>query len=369
VPKKNSVPPSTKGIDLDKSDTIHQIFDKILKRILLSLSSGSIIAFINGLFSEDFPLDSKITYNYTENVNDRLKKTVADIIITLCTKDRVRRFHLEGQINDDNTIVIRIFEYGFADALRHQTTQGNKITLPFPTPAIIFLEHTAATPSEVILELDFGESGTFNYPVKAMKFLAHSVEELHEKNMTILLPLYLLKLRREIEKAKSRKRQREATLRQLAKKLKILIDESILPVVIESEKVGKITHRDAFELIKLLSRLYDYLYDDIEEFEIEEVKVMLADTLVLEYDVELAEVEARHEERLKEEKRIAALKLRDEKRNAALKLKEEKRNAAQKLKERQENTARKMKDDGITFEKIAEYTGLTLKELEKLQPV
>ena len=217
--EENNVPPDIK--DITSNDTISQIFDKLLKRILLTLSKPSVTAFINGMFSESFPLNSEITYHYTENVDGNLKKTLADIIITLRTKDRVRRFHLEEQINDDNTIVIRLFEYGFANALLHQTTQGNRITLPFPTPAMIFLEHTEATPDEVVLELDFGESGKFDYPVKAMKFLTYSVEELCEKNMTILLPLYLLKLRRETDNAKKRtEKNREGALRDIAKKLK-----------------------------------------------------------------------------------------------------------------------------------------------------
>ena len=331
--EENNAPPDTK--DITSNDTINQIFDKILKRTLLSLSKASVIAFINGMFLENFPLDSEITYHYTENIDGSLKKTVADIIITLRTKDQVRRFHLEGQINDDYTIVIRIFEYGFANALLHQqTTQGNRITLPFPTPAIIFLEHTEATPDEVILELDFGESGKIDYTVKAMKFLTYSVDELCEKNMTILLPLYLLKLRRETDNAKKRtEKNRETALRDVAKKLKTLIDKSILPAITESEKTGNITHSDAFELIRLLSRLYDYLYDGIEEFKLEEVKSMLADTLVLEYDVELAEVEARHEERLMAEKRAIA---------------------------------RSMKADGDSVEKIARNTRLSIAEIEKL---
>ncbi|MCL2355965.1 MAG: hypothetical protein FWC70_02240, partial [Defluviitaleaceae bacterium] len=111
------------------------------------------------------------------------------------------------------------------------------------------------------------------------------------------------------------------------------IDKSILPAITESEKTGNITHSDAFELIRLLSRLYDYLYDGIEEFKLEEVKSMLADTLVLEYDVELAEVEARHEERLMAEKKA---------------------------------TARKMKKYGDSVEKISDITGLSIIEIDKI---
>jgi len=323
------------------NDTISQIFDKILKRILLSLSTASIIDLINGMFSENFPRDSNITYNHTEDIDGNLKKTVADIIITLQYEGRVRRFHMEGQINDDDTIVIRVFEYGFRDALRHQTTEGNKITLPFPTPVIIFLEHSETTPDEVSLELDFGERGKIEYPVRAIKFLNYTVEELCDNKMIILLPLYLLKLRREVENAKRRKHQKEAMLQQSAKKLKELIDNSILPAITDNEKVGNITHSDAFELIKLLSRLYDYLYGGIVEFQEEEAKLMLSDILVLEYDVELAEEKAKFGAELEAE--------------FEAKHKEEKR-----------NIARGLKNDGFPIEIIAKNMGFSIAEIEKL---
>ena len=112
---------------------------------------------------------------------------------------------MEAQINDDSTIVLRVFEYGFHDALRHQSLNKNKITLPFPEPMIIFLEHTDKTPDKVILELDFGTQGKFEYVVPAMKFLDYSVEELCNRRMVILLPLYLLRLRREIARAKKKR--------------------------------------------------------------------------------------------------------------------------------------------------------------------
>jgi len=343
--EENNAPPN--------DDTISQIFDKILKRILLSLSGASIVAFINGMFSESFPLDSEITYNYTENLDSKLKRTVADIIITLKTKDRIRRFHLEGQINDDNTIVIRVFEYGFADALRHQTVHNNKISLPFPTPVIIFLEHTDTTPDEVILELDFGKSGKFDYTVKAMKFLNYSVKELCEKNLTILLPLYLLRLRRETENAKKRKTQKEATLREIAKKLKELINENILPAIVESEKSRNITNSDAFELLSLLDRLYNYMYGNINEFKDEEANNMLSDILELKYDARYAEDTARFKAKLEEE-----LEARLEARLEA-KLEEERIN--EKI-----TTARIMKEEGAAISMIVKVTGFSYDDVENL---
>ena len=52
-----------------ENDTISQIFDKLLKRIL-SLSKGAVIDFINGMFDENFPPDSEATFNSTEKAYD-----------------------------------------------------------------------------------------------------------------------------------------------------------------------------------------------------------------------------------------------------------------------------------------------------------
>ena len=103
--------------------------------------------------------------------------------------------------------------------------------------------------------------------------------------------------------------------------------------MLKSEKVGNITHSDAFELLSLLDRLYDYLYGSITEFKDEEANIMLVDILELKYDAELAEVEARHEEKLMEEKRTMA---------------------------------RIMKKEGDSTSKIVRVTGLSESEVESL---
>ena len=303
----------------EESDTISQIFDKLLKRIL-SLSKGAVIDLVNGMFDEDFPPDSETTFNSTENVNSRLRRTVADIIITLRSKDKCRRFHMEAQISNDNTIVLRVFEYGFHDALRHQEVDGNKITLPFPEPLIIFLEHTRNTPDEVILELDFGKHGKFEYPVATMKFLDYSVAELCDRRMVILLPLYLLRLRREIESAKAKK-----TVREKAKDLQSLISD-ILKAIADNEKIGNITNKDTVELLHMMSHLYEYLYGSIKEFDEEEVSAVLAGALELPCD-------ARFEAEQKEVKK---------------------------------QIAKNLKLKGVlSFDEIAETTGLSFEEVEK----
>ena len=285
-----------------KDSGINQIYDKILKRIL-TLSAVAVLNLINGLFKTDFPLDSKIVYNWTESVDDKLGKTISDTILTIHIGEEIHRFHIEAEIDctstNDVSIVLRVFDYGYRDALKHREVDKDKITLKFPEPKIILLEHNSNSPDEVTLELDFGVKGKIDFSVPTVKFLDYSIEDLNSQRMVILLPLYLLKLRRAIDKA-----MKEGAVRQSAQALKDLINNGILKVIEENKKAGHIDSYDAYVLAGLVRKLYDHLYGDIQEFEDEGVKSALDDMLLVEYEEEI--LEARLTARMNEKLEIAA---------------------------------------------------------------
>jgi len=105
-----------------REESITQIYDKIFKRIL-TLSNVAVVNFINGAFDKNFPTDSKLTYNWTENVKNSLEKTIADTIITV---NDTEKFHAEVQIENDNTMVLRVFDYGYQDALKYKKIVGDR---------------------------------------------------------------------------------------------------------------------------------------------------------------------------------------------------------------------------------------------------
>ena len=146
-----------------------QIYDKLIKRIL-TLSSVAVINLINALFNKNFPLSSKITYNSTESIDDNLGKTLSDSILTIQGGGEIGKFHIEAEIStqdtNDSTIVIRVFDYGFRDGLKHREVGKNKILVKFPQPIIILLEHNSASSDEITLELDLGRKGSSTTPFK-----------------------------------------------------------------------------------------------------------------------------------------------------------------------------------------------------------
>jgi len=325
-------------------DNITQIYDKILKRIL-TLSNVAVINFINGIFGKNYPPDSKLTYNWTENVKNSLEKTIADTIITVNDADKV---HVEAQINRDNTIALRVFDYGYQDAVKYKKTEDDRIILKFPQSKIIYLEHTKNTPDSVVLELDFGKQGKFEYKVPTMKFLSYSIADLNEKHLVILLPLYLLKLRKEIEKEQSKKN---------ALALKQLINEGIIKSIEDNERAGNITHDDYIVLLGLLGKLYAHLYGNIQIFKEEEVNSMVTEKLILDTDKLILDVDIAMYER---DKAIQQTRIAEGKAAKADK-------KAKKLEAKALKTAQNMLDSGMTIEQIQSLTELPLSKIQKLQ--
>ena len=175
--------------------------------------------------------------------------------------------------------------------------------------------------------------------------------------MVILLPLYLLKMRRQIENAKKQKNNKDV-IRQNAAALKSLINEGILKVIDDNEKAGSIDRYDSYVLAGLADKLYDYLYGDIAEFDEEGVKSMLADRLLVRYEDKLEEAIKKAKKEAKEEAKEEAEK--KAKQEAEKKVKEETEKKTLRI-------ARLFLAKGISAEDVAEATELPFETVKNLQ--
>jgi hypothetical protein len=254
---------------------INQIFDKTFKKIL-TLSSKAVIRFVNGLFDTDYPLDSTITYNWTEFEDRELRRILADTILTINNQNS---YHIEAQMTEDDTIIFRMFDYGYAHANRTRITEENRMVLPFPEPKIIYLYSETAVPEEYILELDFGKQGTFEYHVSTMEFMRMSVEELNQKGMVILIPFELLKLRQLLKKSRSREN---------IVALKELLRNDIIGSINRNYDMGNISYSDAASLRKFTEILYNQIYYNQYE-ELEEMDAMTDESYMTDIDLIIKE--------------------------------------------------------------------------------
>ena len=233
---------------------IYHIYDKAFKRIL-TLSEKTVINLINGLFDTDYPTNSNITYNWTEHEDKELKRTLADSILTINGRDS---YHIEAQMTEDEEIVFRVFEYGFGHAYKNRTYENGNETMIFPRPCIVYLDEGKkdTIPDEYTLVLKFENQGEFSYKVPVFKLQSISLQELNDKKLIALLPFLLLKLRKKIERIRSKENMEE---------LQNLVVNDIISTIRKNEEVGNLSSIDAINLIDLTSKIYMQIYAKYKE--------------------------------------------------------------------------------------------------------
>ena len=278
----------------------HDIFDRIFKRII-TLSSPTVINFINGIFEEDYPLDSELTYNWTESVDDKLKKTIADTIITI---NRTDSFHIEAQMyKDDNSIMLRMFDYGYNHSKKRPEDiyddDGIRcgVKLIFPKQIVIYLDSSKHIPDSYIITLVVEGDKEFSYSVPTIKFQDADMSEVIRKHMIILLPFKLLKIRERFKKEYESYTENgdNERLKNIVQELRDIYERDIIKTIEASFKNEEISRHDMEVLIKLTIRLFDHLYSKYSS--LEEVDNMLYDqSLDLDVDRYMDRIEELEEE-------------------------------------------------------------------------
>jgi hypothetical protein len=221
------------------------------------LSSTAVIRFINGLFGTNYPPDSQLSYPNTETVTRDLRKIVSDTIMVINGTDV---FHIETQINNDENMAVRMFRYGFEEGLKTKQTRGGIITVQFPQARVIYWETSRKTPDRLQLNLIFPDGTGHRYEVPAFKFLDYSVQELEARNMGILLPFYVLKLRKRVKAAKTGEERRC-----LSGEMKALMAE-LAETAERCTKAGLMEEGDVLSVLEHLDHLYQKLYKGYTEF-------------------------------------------------------------------------------------------------------
>lgn len=248
---------------------MHQIFDRIFKCILLS-SAKAVIFLINGLYKTNYPLDSTITYNLTEHLNDQLEKTLSDGVLTV---NGIHGHHMEAQAYDDNTIAFRVFDYGYNHAVSHR---GNFPTLNFPKPCIIYLGNNKKMPDMQTITVNFGDRIIVPFDITVFKVLDYTIEELDQMNLVLLIPFLLLKFRKKIAKSKGYG---------FENKLQTFILHDILKTIKKNVDAGILTELDSIRLWEITYKLYEYLYSDYDAFKVKGgLNDMIDDNFTLEVD-------------------------------------------------------------------------------------
>ena len=269
------------GEDLEKEKVK---LDEVLK-FLFSTSNKVLVKLLNGIFEENFNVDEvELTVSNNEFVEDDLGILRGDMFFDILNKnsDKVS-YHIEFQTKNDNTMVIRMFEYGFKKA-KEQERNINKVkedirTIYFPKQKVIFFEENKNIKDELKLRIVFPDEKEITYFVSVMKYWEYSDEELIEKKMYPLIPLQLFKLRKILEKAHNKndiEKIKEISL--IAKNLANKLAKESAVLFEEDEILGEDFHKMLLAIQNLIEYLNrNYINDDDIEKEVSTMTKTLYD--------------------------------------------------------------------------------------------
>jgi hypothetical protein len=167
------------------------IFDLIFKK-LLRISRKALICLINAQFHTGYPLDSPVEYLNTEHISKHQGHLFSDSVIMI---DRKHLYHFEAEIRNDPDLVLRMFIYGFEIGRERRDTSTAKktggIVIRFPRARIFYWAPNSKTPDKLSLTLVFPDGTPHKFTVETYKPLEHSIKELEEKQMVLLLPFHV----------------------------------------------------------------------------------------------------------------------------------------------------------------------------------
>jgi predicted transposase/invertase (TIGR01784 family) len=310
---------------------IHQVFDKSFKRIMQEASSGAVIHFINGLFDADFPLDAQVCFPNKESVFEDLHGIIISDMLISVNGDHL--FHLEAEIDDNLNMALRMFDYGYAEALKRKKPDADGvITLTFPQARVLYWETTKATPDTLVLRLVFPDNSVHNFYIKTFKVLDHKLKEMESLGLALLLPFHILKFRKRV-KAMRNSEERLAMVPELTSEI-----ENLLQTTTEFRKKGILTANDEVVIIGQIEILYNQIYYPYGEFR--EAKGMIDEMVMSSIDKALIKA------------KLSAAQ------DAA-------QNLARGKAEGKAEVAKTMLKDGLPIDAVIRYTGLSLADIEK----
>lgn len=159
-------------------------------RTLLNDCSTLTIPVVNEAFQRNHSKTEKIILRNNElfvtEQNGKQQKIITDTNFTLGSI----RYHLECQSTEDDTMLLRVFEYDSQLALQNSELTANTLTVYFPNTALLYLRHNQNTPDymNVKIEVD-GDDCSYRIPV--MKVKSYSVDDIFEKELYFLIPFHI----------------------------------------------------------------------------------------------------------------------------------------------------------------------------------
>ena len=231
-------------------------------RTILNDCRKLIIPVINEIFKEHYTGEEEIRFFPNEHFLDQQdvadKERITDTnfqIIGITAK----KYHLECESSlPDGRITIRLFEYDAQIALDEGEVTEETLTVTFPNTAVMYLRAYKKTPDKMKYVI-ITPGGIVQYDVPIMKVQSYSLDEIFEKRLLMLIPFYIFSH----EKSFSEYNNNEQKLEELKAEYRIILER-----LDDLEKQGIIGAFDKRTIIDLSSDVINEIarkYENVQK--------------------------------------------------------------------------------------------------------
>ena len=163
-------------------------------RTILNDCRKLIIPVINEIFGETYTGEEEIRFFPNEHFIDQQdkadKERITDTNFTVFGKTP-KKYHVECESSlPDGKITIRLFEYDAQIALDEGEVTEETLTVTFPNTAVLYLRTYKKTPDKMKYVI-VTPGGTVQYDVPIMKVQTYSLDDIFEKDLLMLIPFYI----------------------------------------------------------------------------------------------------------------------------------------------------------------------------------
>ena len=231
-------------------------------RTILNDCRKLIIPVINEIFHEHYTGEEEIRFFPNEHFLDQQdaadKERITDTNFQIIGRI-AKKYHLECESSlPDGKITIRLFEYDAQIALDEGEVTEETLTVTFPNTAVMYLRAYKKTPDKMKYVI-ITPGGTVQYDVPIMKVQSYSLDEIFEKRLLMLIPFYIFSH----EKSFSEYNNNEQKLEELKAEYRMILER-----LDDLEKQGIIGAFDKRTIIDLSSDVINEIarkYENVQK--------------------------------------------------------------------------------------------------------
>ncbi len=229
-------------------------------RTLVNDCSNLLIPFINEVFKESYPQETKIKFHPNEHFMNQKDGTMQERITDTCFEvlgKIPKKYHLECQSTSDSSMLVRMFEYGTQIALDDGVLKENRLIVNFPNSAILYLRCSKSTPDKIHVVIQ-APTGELHYEVAVVKIQNYSLTEIFEKKLLFFIPFYIFTYENKFEEYDNSNTQMHTFLKEY---------EYIRNKLEELAISGEISEYTKRTLMEMCGKVAEYLAKDYEQIQ------------------------------------------------------------------------------------------------------